>query len=77
MDCIGKRTVKIDGRDTETWCFAWRHYGCREEVQDEKMYVTEDRQLVLIEWGPDYQNCRTEMLPKKRVLELTPKSIRD
>jgi len=76
LECTGKSTVKVDGRNIEAWCFALRHYGTDPDEHDEKFYVTDDRRLVRIDWGPNYGGCWTEAMPRDKIMKTVPKHVR-
>jgi len=75
IECTGRETVKVDGKDVNAWCFAWRHYGTRPPEEDEKFYVTDAREMVRIDWGPNYGFCWCEALPKERLGEGVPSHV--
>ncbi|GMV80560.1 MAG: hypothetical protein AMXMBFR7_17440 [Planctomycetota bacterium] len=75
IECTGRQTVRVDGQDLNAWCFAWRHYGTRPPEEDEKFYVTDDRKLVRIDWGPSYGFCWCEAVPKDRLAEGVPAHV--
>lgn len=73
IECTGRETVTVDGADVDTWCFAWHHYG---EVEGtEKFYVSDDRRLVRVEWGPGYGNCNAELVEAEHVLDGVPEHV--
>lgn len=75
MECTGRERIKTGGREVEAWSFAWRHYGTRSPDEDEKFFVTEDRKLIRMEWGPGYGNCWADALPKDRVFDGIPAHV--
>lgn len=74
MECTGKETVDIDGTQIEAWRFEQRHYG--ETGVSEKFYVTEDRVLVRIDWGPNYGGCWAVNVGKEHVLDGVPEHVK-
>jgi hypothetical protein len=73
IECTGKKTVTVDGAETEAWCFAWRHYGVVEGT--ELFYVSDDRRLVRVEWGPGYGYCNADLVDRERVLDGVPEHV--
>jgi hypothetical protein len=74
MECVGKETVDVDGEEVEAWCFVWRHYG--EYGESERFYVTDDRKLVRVDWGPNYGMCWAVNVPAAEVLDGVPEHVR-
>jgi len=74
MECTGKTTVQVDGEEVSAWCFEWRHYG--EYGESEKFYVTDDRKLVRIDWGPNYAGCWAENVPEANVVDGVPEHVK-
>ncbi len=75
IECLGRRKTTVDGEEIEAWCFAWRHYGSRKDEEDEHYFVSDDRRLMRIDWGPNYGNCWCELVPEERVLEGVPEHV--
>lgn len=76
IECLGKRQVKVLGKDTDTWAFAWRHYGERKAEDDETFYLSPDRKIVRVDWGPGYGGCRAELVPKEDMMYGIPDHVR-
>jgi len=76
MECRGRRTVKVDGQDLEAWCFGWRLYGDLPLEEDALFYVTDDRRMVRVDWGPGYGYCWAELLDADRWLEGVPENVK-
>lgn len=74
LECLGREEVDVNGRRVPAWCFAWRHWG--EGPNFERFYVSDQRRLVRIEWGPDYAGCWCEEVTKAEASKGIPKHIR-
>jgi hypothetical protein len=75
FECIGRETVKVDGEDVEAWCIVQRHYGLDSYGGDERMYVTDDRRLARVDWGPNYAGCWGELVAPEDVLDGVPDNV--
>jgi hypothetical protein len=75
MYCEGRKKVKVAGKEVNAWCFAWKHYGYRPPEEEEKFFISDDRKLVRLEWGPNYANCWSEWLPKEQALKGLPEIV--
>lgn len=74
LDCLGRFDVAVGGAQVPAWCFAWKHWG--EGDSFERFYVSDDRRLVRIEWGPHNGNCFCEAITKADAGRGIPKQIR-
>ncbi len=63
----GREDVSVDGVTVSAWCFRQFHYGVYEE--EERFYVSDDRRLVRVDWGPGYNNCTAELVDADHVLD--------
>ena len=64
----------VDGVEQFAWRFVWVHYG---KLQgNEVIWVSDDRRILRIDWGPDYGGCWIEEMPRDRVDEGIPAHIR-
>lgn len=75
LECTGKKKVKSAGCELEAWEIAWRHYGMRPPEDDEYFYVTDERKIVRIDWGPEYGGCWCEAIPKTQMTKGVPKHL--
>jgi hypothetical protein len=75
IECVGRRKTTVLGKEVEAWCFAWRHYGVGRDEDDEKFWVSDDRKLVRIDWGPDYGGCWCELVEGKEALGKLPVKV--
>lgn len=60
--CLGRRSCTVNGAEREAWCYTWRGYGAKPEADCEHLYVSDDRELLRIDWGPDYGGCWCELV---------------
>jgi hypothetical protein len=74
VECIGRDRVTVDGVEREAWRFVWAHYGSPNG--NEVFWISDDRRLVRIDWGPDYGGCWCEEIPKERVAEGIPAHVK-
>ncbi|MCC6739011.1 MAG: PDZ domain-containing protein [Planctomycetia bacterium] len=74
LECLGREDVAVNGRTVPAWVFAWRHWG--ESPNFERFFVSDDRRLVRIEWGPDYAGCWCEAVTKAEAARGIPGHIR-
>ncbi len=72
--CTGRAKVDVAGRSVDAWRFEWKHYG--EYGGNELFFVTDDRRLVRIEWGPNYSGCVSEAVSADEVMVGAPAHIR-
>ncbi|MGE0433237.1 MAG: hypothetical protein AB7K09_13170 [Planctomycetota bacterium] len=76
VECVGRREVMVGGQAVNAWCFAWRHYGMRPADEDERFYVDDERNMVRIEWGPDYGGCWCERVESREALGDLPAHVK-
>ena len=68
--------MKVDDEDVDAWCIVQRHYGLDAYGGDERMYVTDDRRLVRVDWGPNYAGCWGEAVDPADVLDGVPDHVK-
>ena len=76
IECLGRRETEVAGETVPAWCFAWRHYGARPPENDEHFHVSDDRRLLRVDWGPDYNGCWSEAMTKDAILATIPEHLR-
>lgn len=75
FECVGQEAVEVEGKEVSAWCFHQRHYGLAGYGGDERFYVTEDRRLVRVDWGPNYAGCCGESVPRDQVNDGVPEHV--
>ncbi len=75
FECTGRESVQVDGADVSAWCFRQRHYGLAGYGGDEAFYVTDDRSLVRVDWGPNYAGCWGEAVAPDQVNAGVPEAV--
>ena len=76
LECLGRRETQVGGKTVEAVCFAWRHYGARAPEDDEHFYVSDDRRLLRVDWGPDYNGCWSEAMAREEIFATIPEHLR-
>jgi hypothetical protein len=75
VECLGRFDVDVKGKPTPAWCFVWKHWG---EGGDnfERIYVSDERRIVRIEWGPHNGGCWCEAIGRGEAGKGIPKGIK-
>lgn len=73
---LGRREIHVAGETVEAFGFAWRHYGARPPEDDEHSYVSDDRRLLRVDWGPGYNGCWSEARARGEIFATIPEHLR-
>lgn len=60
FECKGRERVVNSQGEHLAWKFVARTYGTRPEEECIRFFLSDDRTLVRLDWGPDYGNCWCE-----------------
>lgn len=73
---LGRREIEMAGETVEAFGFAWRHYGARPPEDDEHFYVSDDRRLLRVDWGPGSNGCWSEARARGEIFATIPEHLR-
>jgi hypothetical protein len=69
----GMREIEVDGKPNRAAAVTWRHYGRPDGGEAvEWIYVSPERELLRIDWGPDYGGCWCERVAGRDALTAKP-----